>query len=387
MGDLEGITVVSLEQAVAAPYVSGRLAEAGARVIKIEREGGDFARHYDNFVKGESAYFVWLNAGKESVVMDLKLQEDKTLLRNMLAKADVFIENLAPGAVARLGFDPGELGRTHPSLIVCCISGYGEDGPFRDRKAYDLLIQAETGLCSITGTGDELTRVGVSVADISAGMTAYQAILEALFARERDPQRKGRLIDVSLFHSTADWMTVPYFQHRYGNFTPQNYGLKHPSIAPYGAYPCKDGKAVLISIQNQREWRRLCEQVLDSPLVADQPGYATNSDRIRNRAALDKLVGDCFRQFTREAIAEKLDNADIACGRLSNLDDLAAHPQNRFREIVTANGVVEALGRGARVHGREDRQWKLPSLGEHNRKIREEFASPSSPKRKTAPDN
>ncbi|MDB4069298.1 CoA transferase, partial [Pseudomonadales bacterium] len=246
MGDLSGITVVSLEQAVAAPYVSGRLAEAGARVIKIERPEGDFARGYDQFVLGQSAYFVWLNAGKESVTLDLRDDNDKALLRNMLTTADVFIQNLAPGALARLGFDPELLRVQHPALVICSISGYGEEGPYRLQKAYDLLIQAETGLCSITGIGEELTRVGVSVSDISAGMTAYQSILQALFARERDPDRAGRLINVSLFHSTADWMNVPYLQHRYGHFTPANHGLKHPSIAPYGAFVCSDGKAVLI---------------------------------------------------------------------------------------------------------------------------------------------
>ena len=204
MKDLEGITVVSLEQAVAAPYVSGRLAEAGARVIKIERPEGDFARYYDDYALGQSAYFAWLNAGKESVVLNLKDKQDAGIFRNMLKTADVFIQNLAPGALARLGFDPKGLRQTHPSLIICSVSGYGESGPYRDQKAYDLLIQAETGLCSVTGIDTDLTRVGVSAADISAGMTAYQAILEALFARQRDPDKQGRLINVSLFHSTAD---------------------------------------------------------------------------------------------------------------------------------------------------------------------------------------
>ncbi len=374
MQDLEGITVVSLEQAVAAPYVSGRLAEAGARVIKIERSEGDFARQYDDFVFGESAYFVWLNGGKESITMDIKDPDDHALLGRMLTQADVFIQNLAPGALARLGLAPEVLREKFPSLIICSISGYGEDGPYRDQKAYDLLIQAETGLCAITGVGDELTRVGVSVSDISAGMTAYQAILEALFARERDPDRAGRQINVSLFHSTADWMTVPYFQHHYGNFTPQNHGLKHPSIAPYGAYLCKDDKAVLISIQSQREWRALCEKVMGNAALADHPDYATNADRIANRPALDGLVGDFFKALSREEVIKKLNDGGIAFGRLSDLDDLANHPQNRFREIVTENGVAKALGRGAEIEGKMDKQWKLPALGEHNEKIRQEFS-------------
>ncbi len=351
MGDLTGITVISLEQAVAAPYVSGRLAEAGARVIKIERPEGDFARDYDDFVLGQSAYFVWLNAGKESVTLDLRNPDDARLLTNMLAKADVFIQNLAPGAAARLGFDADVLRERHPSLIICSISGYGEDGPLKLQKAYDLLIQAETGLCSVTGIGDELTRVGVSVSDISAGMTAYQAILQALFARERKKPDSsgGRIINVSLFHSTADWMNVPYLQYRYGQFTPKNHGLKHPSIAPYGAYTCRDGKAVLISIQNEREWHSLAGNVLEAESLITQPEYASNAARLVHREALDGFVGDYFARFSRDEMIDKLNAANIAFGRLSDLADLAQHPQNTYRTIQTPNGPVTALGRGVQT--------------------------------------
>ena len=376
MGDLSGITVVSLEQAVAAPYVSGRLAEAGARVIKIERPEGDFARGYDQFVLGQSAYFVWLNAGKESVTLDLRDDNDKALLRNMLATADVFIQNLAPGALARLGFDPELLRVQHPALVICSISGYGEEGPYQLQKAYDLLIQAETGLCSITGIGEELTRVGVSVSDISAGMTAYQSILQALFARERDPDRAGRLINVSLFHSTADWMNVPYLQHRYGHFTPANHGLKHPSIAPYGAFVCSDGKAVLISIQNEREWQALCEQVLQNAGLATESRFQDNAARVAHRQELDELVGQYFIGFTRDNMIKLLDDARIAFGRLSDLDDLQHHPQNRYRKIETPAGVVEALGRGAVTSSDVPVTLKLAALGEHNHPLRVEFHKP-----------
>jgi crotonobetainyl-CoA:carnitine CoA-transferase CaiB-like acyl-CoA transferase len=377
MNDLAGLSVVSLEQAVAAPYVSGRLAEAGARVIKIERADGDFARHYDSLVLGQSAYFVWLNAGKESVVLDLRQPQDKQLLDSMLAQADIFIQNLAPGALQRLGFDPELLRIQHPELIICSISGYGETGPYRDQKAYDLLIQAETGLCSVTGIGEALTRVGVSVSDIAAGMTAYQEILLALFARERDPERSGRHINVSLFHATADWMNVPYLQHRYGGFTPANHGLKHPSIAPYGAFLCSDNKAVLISIQNDVEWRNLCNDVLGNSEMVDDTRFARNQARVEHRQVLDALVGEVFYRYTREQIIEKLNRARIAFGRLSDLGDLAQHPQNRYRDVDTQNGPVVMLGRGAQVSGRNESAsrevLKLPSVGEHTRLIREEF--------------
>ncbi len=303
MQDLEGITVVALEQAVAAPYASGRLADAGARVIKIEREEGDFARGYDTLVRGESAYFVWLNRGKESIRLDLKNPVDKDLLERMIARADVFIQNLAPGAAARLGFGADALLARYPRLICCSISGYGEEGPYRDQKAYDLLIQAESGLCAINGTEAGAARVGVSVCDIAAGMTAFQAILQALFARERTG--KGRAIDVSLFHSMTDWMNVPYLQTRYGGRKPARVGLRHPTIAPYGAYDCADGKAVLISVQNEREWRRLCAEVLGHPDLATDPRFVTNSLRVANRPALEAIMyGDATRGFWKLEIEQ-----------------------------------------------------------------------------------
>ena len=373
MNDLEGITVIALEQAVAAPYVSGRLAEAGARVIKIERAEGDFARQYDQLVRGQSAYFVWLNAGKESVTLNLKDSSDAALFRNMLASADVFIQNLAPGALGRLGFQQEQLTKDFPELIICSISGYGEIGPYRTQKAYDLLIQAEAGLCSVTGIDEELTRVGVSVSDISAGMTAYQDILQALFARERDPENKGRIINVSLYHATADWMNVPYLQHRYGQFTPQNHGLKHPSIAPYGAFVCGDAKQILFSIQNEREWKDLCHQVLEDDTLIRHEHFSNNSRRLKHRGELEQLIVENFSAFDREQIIERLAAANIAYGRVSDLDDLANHPQNRFRNIDTPNGNVKALGRGAVIEGKTNKTLSVPELGQHNKNVRAEF--------------
>jgi crotonobetainyl-CoA:carnitine CoA-transferase CaiB-like acyl-CoA transferase len=370
--DLEGLLVVSLEQAVAAPYASSRLADAGARVIKLERQEGDFARRYDKCVNGESAYFVWLNRGKESVRFDFKDEGDRALLRRMLARADVFIQNLAPGATARAGFASAELRAEFPRLITCDISGYGEEGPYRDMKAYDLLVQAESGLAGVTGTPDSPGRVGVSVCDIACGMYAHQAILQALFARERSG--KGRGVQVSLYGSMADWMNVPYLQHRYGGKTPERPGLNHPTIAPYGAYECGDGKAVLISIQNEREWRSLCENLLGGAHVADDPRFATNPDRVANRPALDAVIRKAFGSGTREEIIERLEAAKVAYGRLSSLDDLVAHPQNRFIEVRTEAGPVQVLAPPPIAVGEPENYGPVPALGKHDEAVRAEFA-------------
>ena len=374
MQDLDGITVVALEQAVAAPYASGRLADAGARVIKIERDEGDFARGYDSLVNGESAYFVWLNRGKESVRLDVKNPDDHAILDRMIAKADVFIQNLAPGAAARLGFGADALLARFPRLIHCSISGYGDDGPYRDQKAYDLLIQAESGLCAINGTEDGVARVGVSVCDIAAGMTAFQAILQGLFARERTGV--GRAIDVSLFHAMADWMNVPYLQTRYGGTPPKRVGLKHPSIAPYGAYDCADGKAVLISIQNEREWGRLCAEVLENIPLATDPRFADNSLRVANRPALEQVITAFFARLDREAAIERLTRAQIAFGRLSDLDDLLAHPQKRLITVATSAGAVEMLAPGAVVRGAQPNYRPVPALGADDARLRKEFGQP-----------
>ncbi|MCX7645120.1 MAG: CoA transferase [Rhodobacteraceae bacterium] len=373
MQDLEGLTVVALEQAVAAPYASGRLADAGARVIKVERPEGDFARGYDALVRGESAYFVWLNRGKESIRLDLRDPADNALLARMIAAADVFIQNLAPGAAARLGFGAEALAARHPRLICCSISGYGEEGPYRDQKAYDLLIQAESGLCAITGPEETPSRVGVSVCDIAAGMTAFQAILQGLYARERTG--RGRIIDVSLFHSMADWMNVPYLQARYGGSPPRRVGLRHPTIAPYGAYACADGKAVLISVQNEREWARLCAEVLGQPALAADPRFASNPLRVANRPALEALLAPVFAAAPREAMIARLAAAGIAFGRLSDLDDLLAHPQNRLIAVRTGAGEIEMLAPGATVRGETPRYRPVPTLGQDDARLRAEFGA------------
>jgi crotonobetainyl-CoA:carnitine CoA-transferase CaiB-like acyl-CoA transferase len=371
MADLDGIFVVSVEQAVAAPYASGRLADAGARVVKVERPEGDFARRYDADVKGASAYFVWLNRGKESIRLDLKDAADSALLARMVARADVFIQNLAPGAAGRLGFGAEALRARHPRLITCAISGYGEAGPYRDQKAYDLLIQAESGLASVNGTAEAPARVGVSVCDIAAGMTAQQAILQALYARERTGA--GRAIEVSLYHAMADWMNVPYLQRVYGGRTPGRHGLRHPTIAPYGAYACADGKALLISVQNEREWHQLCAEVLARPELAADPRFESNAARVANRPELERLIGAAFAERDREANIARLEAARVAYGRLSDLDDLAGHPQNRYIRVATENGPVRLLAPGAVVAGTAPGFGPVPALGAHDATLRREF--------------
>lgn len=371
MPELEGLLVVSVEHAVAAPYASVKLADAGARVIKVERPEGDFARGYDALVNGGSAYFVWLNRGKESVCLDLKSEDDRKVLASLVAAADILIQNLGPGVLARLGFDPEELRRARPDLIVCSISGYGDEGPRRSQKAYDLLIQAESGLCAINGTPEGPARVGVSVCDIAAGMTAYQAILEALIARGRTG--RGRHIEVSLFHAMAEWMNVPYLQHRYGGFTPGRHGLRHPTIAPYGAFDCADGKVLLLAVQNEREWRALCAEVLGDPGMATRPGFASNNERVANRAAVDGLIGEHLARTDRETNIAALEAARIACGRLSDLDDLQSHPQNRFVRVETAGGEVELLAPGASVRDEVRRYGPVPERDAQGDAIRAEF--------------
>jgi crotonobetainyl-CoA:carnitine CoA-transferase CaiB-like acyl-CoA transferase len=369
--DLKGLFVVSLEQAVAAPYLSGRLAEAGARVIKVEREEGDFARDYDHLVHGESAYFVWLNRGKESVVLDLRKDADKAVMERMLQTADVFIQNLAPGAIQRLGFDPARLRAMNERLITVSISGYGEEGAFATRKAYDLLIQAESGLSAITGNAEGSARVGVSVCDIACGMTAHQAVLQALYARHSSG--KGRHIAVSLFHALTDWMNVPYLQFAYGGKSPDRNGLSHPTIAPYGAFACADGKQVLFSIQNEREWLRFCSGILGDAEIASDPRFANNSNRVANRPALDALIVQAFSKIPRDVMADQLEQAGIANGRVNAMDDLARHPQNRFVEVETPSGPVRMFSPGAVVDGEIPQFGPVPALDADGARVRAEF--------------
>ncbi|WP_297777253.1 CaiB/BaiF CoA-transferase family protein [uncultured Roseovarius sp.] len=369
--DLAGLFVVSVEQAVAAPYASSRLAEAGARVVKVERPEGDFARGYDALVHGESAYFVWLNRGKESLCLDLRQMADRALMERMLAGADIFIQNLAPGAIDRLGFAPDRLRTDYPRLITVSISGYGEEGPLADLKAYDLLVQAETGLSSITGNENGPARTGVSVCDIAAGMTAYQAILEALIGRATTGE--GRHIAVSLFHALGDWMNVPYLQYAYGGKVPQRAGLNHPTIAPYGVYQGSDGKAVLISIQNEREWTVFCEAILGDATLARDPRFDSNSARVANRAALDAILRPVFAAIPRDAMADRLRAARIAYGRVSEMEDLVSHPQNRHVTVDTPSGPVRMLAPGAQIDGVEAVLGSVPALGAHSAALRAEF--------------
>jgi crotonobetainyl-CoA:carnitine CoA-transferase CaiB-like acyl-CoA transferase len=368
-GALDGLLVVAPEQAVAAPYCISRLADAGARVIKIERPGGDFARYYDRVVHGESAYFVWLNRGKESVVLDLKAEEDRALLARMIARADVFVQNLAPGAVARLGFGAEELRARHPRLITCSISGYGEDGPYAQMKAYDLLVQAESGLSSITGTSEGMARVGVSVADIAAGQQAHGAILEALLARERTGE--GRAIHVSLFAAMADWMTVPLLHYDYSGTAPARTGLNHPSIAPYGAYPFRDG-TVLISIQNEREWEAFCAGVLGDAALAADPRFTDNPARVAHRDELDAVIVTVFGALERATLTARLDAAGTAWGMVNGVNGLSAHPQLRRMTVATPTGPVEMPAPPVMTNA-QPAPRPVPALGAHTEAVRREF--------------
>ena len=370
--DLQGLLVISLEQAVAAPYAAGRLADAGARVIKVERPEGDFARGYDQDAKGHSSYFVWLNRGKESVALNLKQAEDLQILKNMISKADIFIQNLMPGALERLGISTADLRSTDPRLITCDISGYGSEGPFQKMKAYDFLVQAEVGLAEITGAPEQPGRVGVSICDIAAGMTAHQAILQALYARSCNG--KGRGIEVSLFHALADWMNVPYIQSQYGGREIRRPGLHHPTIAPYGAYQCGDGRQLLLSIQNEREWQRLCSDVLEQPELPTNPKFSSNVNRVTNRMELDAILNAAFGADPIDTVAAKLQAAQIAFGRLNDMDEFAKHPQNRFVSVRTSGGEMQILAPGAVVNGMLLPLGDVPDLGANTATIREEFS-------------
>jgi itaconate CoA-transferase len=368
---LEGLLVVSIEQAVAAPQCTCRLADAGARVIKVERPEGDFARDYDYIVHGESAHFVWLNRGKESVVLDLTKADDKALLEAMLAKADVFVQNLKPGALAKLGFAISRLRKDYPRLICCSISGYGESGPYAQRKAYDLLIQAESGLSSVTGGPEAPARVGVSVVDIAAGLNAYEAILEALIKRARTGE--GEAISVSMFDAMAEWMTVPLLNQEGGNpFS--RVGLRHPTIAPYGVFKTRDGADLLISIQNDREWRMLADKVLGDASLGSDEKFATGPQRQKHRGETDGTVAAAFAEHDVEPLMQKLAAADIAFARVNNSELLATHPHLRRIAFDAPTGLVSVPAPAAQRAGEERRYGAIPALGEHSDKIRKEFA-------------
>ena len=374
-GPLDGITVVSVEQAVAAPFATRQLADLGARVIKVERPGdGDFARRYDTSVNGLSSYFVWLNRSKESVTLDLKSADGRAILDALLTRADVFVHNLAPGAIERLGFGPAVLADRLPRLISCTISGYGSSGPWAERKAYDLLVQAETGLLSITGSADEAARAGISVADIAAGMYAYSGVLTALLQRAMS----GRVsaVEVSLFDALAEWMGAPANFTRYGGAAPERVGSAHATIAPYGTYPTADG-IILLAVQNEREWDVLCAEVLGQPALASDPRFATNPSRVANRPALDVVIRERFATMPAGDVEVMLTRAGIANGRMNTMAEFLDHPvlrtRGRWSSINTPNGPVEALIPPAMLGGVEPRMGAVPAVGQHTHHILREL--------------
>jgi len=365
---LEGITVVSVEQAVAAPFATRQLADLGARVIKVERpNGGDFARDYDQTVKGLSAYFVWLNRSKESIALDLKQPGARMVMTKLAERADVFVQNLAPGAAERLGLTAGELTAWNPRLIACSISGYGSTGPYRDKKAYDLLVQCETGLVSVTGTTETPAKVGISVADIAAGMYAYAGILAALYERERTG--RGSTLEVSLFDALGEWMSHPAYLAAYGGSPPPRTGASHASIAPYGPFATGSGVQVNLGIQNEREWAAFCAVVLERPEVARDERFATNSRRVANREELQSIIEEVFGRLGVAQVIERLEAARIAYARMNSVQEFVDHLQlaarDRWREVGSPAGPIRALLPPVTVAGREPRMDPVPAVGEH----------------------
>lgn len=376
MLNLKELLVVSIEQAVAAPYCSNRLAQAGARVIKIERAEGDFARSYDNAVHGESAYFIWLNQGKESLVLNIKDSEDALLLHRILAQADVFIQNLAPGAAARAGFGSDALHELYPKLICCDISGYGDSGEYRNMKAYDLLVQCESGMASITGTPDAPGRIGVSACDINCGQQAYSAILEALI--DREGSSKGCIIKVSLFDSMAEWLAVPLLHYDYTGKLQERVGISHATICPYGAYTCGDGADIVIAVQNEREWRMFCTDVLEDASLQENHKVQSNQLRVKNRHYVNQLINNVFSRLDRAQVIERLQRAGIAYGRLNDISGLSSHPQIRRMTIDTPTGKADVAAPAALRSDKKQELRKVPAVGEHSELLRKEFAGSSS---------
>ncbi|MGD1257046.1 CaiB/BaiF CoA transferase family protein [Mycobacterium seoulense] len=376
MGPLSGVTVVSLEQAVAAPYATRQLADLGARVIKVERlDGGDFARGYDHSVHGDSSYFVWLNRGKESLTLDLKTPEGQRILRQLLASSDVLVQNLGPGATTRLSLDAATLTPEYPRLIVCDITGYGGTGPWRDRKAYDLLVQAEAGLLSVTGSGDEVARTGISVADIAAGMFAFSGILTALYVRATTGE--VRPLSVSLFESLVEWVGQPAYYARYGGAAPPRTGARHATIAPYGPFTAGDGGTVLLAVQNQREWRRLCHDVLATPGLCEDLRFSTNPNRVTHRDELEAIIHAAIASMTADELAHRLEAAGIANARMNAVEALWSHPvlagRDRWREVRAPGGPIEALLPPAILRDIEPQLGDVPGLAAHSRMILREL--------------
>ncbi len=372
MKPLADILVVSLEQAVAAPFCSVRLSDAGARVIKIERIEGDFARFYDKDVKGESANFVWLNRGKESLAADIKDKEDQLLIQKIISNADVYIQNLAPGAAERAKLGSKDLRAINNRLITCDISGYGQTGSYSQRKAYDLLVQAESGLCSVTGNPDNPGRVGVSVCDIACGLNAHSAILQALLVREKTG--KGCGIEISLFDGMADWMNVPYLQTVYGGKSIKRVGLSHPSIAPYGAFTSSCGTKILISIQNEREWEKLCISVLKLKSLAGNSKFNEPTKRVLNRKDLDNIIAKEFIKYDKNHLIDKLSQAKIAFGVLNEIKDLETHPQLRKIKCKIGDEEIELIAPPEMSLNQAQTMTKVPKIGENTIEIKKEFA-------------
>ena len=373
---LEGITVVSLEQAVAAPFATRQLADLGARVVKVERPGaGDFARGYDETVNGMSSHFVWLNRSKQSLALDLKRDDAKEVLRRLLAGADVFVQNLAPGAAERLGFGAGALREKYPRLVHCSISGYGEGGPYTKKKADDLLVQCEAGLVSITGTEDTPSKVGISVADIAAGMSAYSSVLSALFRRERNGD--GATIEVSMLEALGEWMGFPAYFSGYGGEEPKRSGASHAAIAPYGPFSCGDGQTIFLGIQNEREWERFCELVLDQERMAEDERFRTNSKRVENRPDLHAEIEKVFSALSSEEVMKRLEEAGVANARMRSVRQFLDHPQlkarDRWREVGSPAGPLWALLPPAAFEGAEPMMSAIPALGEHNAALLDEL--------------
>lgn len=372
---LTGVTVVSLEQAVSAPFATRQLADLGARVIKVERPGGDFARDYDRAVKGQSAYFVWCNRGKESVVLDLKEPGDRALLDRILAAADVFVQNLAPGAAERLGLGAETLRARHPRLVWAGISGYGEAGPYRDKKAFDLLVQCEAGLVSLTGTPESPARAGASMADIAAAMYTYSGILAALYERERTGE--GSAFDVAMLDALGEWLGQPMYTAMYGDTPLERSGARHPSLSPYGHYSASDGE-VFLSVQSDRDWVALCERVLGRPDLVRDPRFADNPLRVRHDAELTAVLQADFAHSTSAELVDRLEAAGVANARLRTMAEFTEHPQHaardRWREFDSPAGPLCGLLPPVTVRGREAAMGPVPTLGEHTDAVRAEFA-------------
>lgn len=373
---LKGITVVALEQAVAAPFATRQLADHGARVIKIERPGsGDFARAYDTTVKGMASHFVWANRSKESLTLDVKQPAAREVLDRLLQKADVFVQNLAPGACDRLGLSTAELRARYPRLIVCNLSGYGPTGPYRDRRAYDMLVQSESGLVALTGTEETPSKVGISISDIAAAMYAYSGILTALLVRQQTGQ--GTAMDISLLDSIGEWMGYAAYYTEYGGTAPPRAGARHSAIAPYGPFHCNDDKEVILAVQNEREWSRFCDKVMRQPELKDDARFVTNPLRVKNRALLEEIINKVFAEFPASEAIQRLDEAQIAYARLNSVEEFLHHPQlqtrDRWTEIDSPVGPLHALIPPVQMEGAETVMGSIPALGEHTDAILQEL--------------